>query len=757
MISYALTIFTGAFLLFQVQPLIGKYILPWFGGSPGVWTTCLLFFQLLLLGGYAYAHGLSSRATPKRQMQIHLVLLLLSLAFLPIIPPDRWKPEPGADPTWGILRLLAVCIGLPYFVLSATGPLLQHWFSRTYPGRSPYRLYSLSNVGSLLALLSYPFFFEPRFTRQTQAWLWSGGLVVYVGCCAYCAWRAGRLAPSVTSSPATLDLRPDADASPPPPRSQKWLWIAFPAIASILLMATTNKLCQDVAVIPFLWILPLALYLLSFILCFDHPRWYVRSVFGALFIVSTAVVVTLLFKGNGVQLYLQVAGYSFALFVACMVCHGELFQLRPPAAYLTKYYLFIATGGALGGLLVAVVAPLVFNRYVELQIGIWLLTYLLTIVCVTSRSLALAAGMALGALLSGVVGPVLSASKDAKIDGWSDTLKNEYTYLWHNYGLYAGVLVAIIFGALLTRPAFWKREWSLPFAAVPLTLTLGLGMVLIIELGHRTGATVEATRNFYGALAVTEQNSDSALMHYYMLVHGSITHGLQFTQSPQSKFHTSYYGETSGVGLAIEHVPAVGGRKIGVVGLGTGTLATYGKPGDRFRFYDINPAVERLARSRFSYLSQSPASIQVVLGDARLSMERELRDGDVQHFDVLALDAFSSDAIPVHLLTKEAIELYLQHLAFGGIIAVHTSNRYLSLDPVVLKIADELGLHSARIADDPPEKEWWVYRSTWILLSRSADVLEIPQIAEATSARPKAKPDLRLWTDDYASLFPVLR
>lgn len=756
MISYALTIFTSAFLLFQVQPLLGKYILPWFGGSPGVWTTCLLFFQLVLLAGYAYAHGLTRHLTPKRQMQIHLALLLIALAFLPIIPSECWKPAPGADPTWGILRLLTACIGLPYFVLSATGPLVQRWFSQARPGQSPYRLYSLSNVGSLLALVSYPFFFEPRFTRHTQAWLWSVGLVFYVGCCGYCAWRAGRSSAATAQGTALMD--PPADSAPPSlKRGEQWLWISFPALASVLLMATTNKLCQDVAVIPFLWILPLALYLLSFILCFDHPRWYVRSVFSALFVVSAAVVVVLLFKGNGVQLPLQIVGYSFALFVACMVSHGELYRVRPPTAYLTRYYLYIAAGGALGGLLVAIVAPLVFNRYVELQIGLWLLTYLFAIVCINSRSLSLVAGMAVGALLSGVVGPLLGASKDAVIDGWWVALKSEYSYLWIHYGGYALVAVAIILSALFSRPAFWKREWRLSFAAVPLTLTLCLGIVLIMELGNGAEATVEATRNFYGALAVAEHNPESALLRYYTLVHGSITHGLQFAQSPQSHFHTSYYGETSGVGLAILHVPAVGGRKIGVVGLGTGSLATYGKAEDRFRFYDINPAVERLARSRFTYLSQSPASIQVVLGDARLSMERELRDGEVQRFDVLALDAFSSDAIPVHLLTKEAMELYLQHLAFGGIIAVHTSNRYLALDPVVLKIADELGLYSARIVDEPPEQEWWVYRSSWILLSRSADVLQIPEISEATSEHPKAMANLRLWTDDYASLFPLLR
>lgn len=753
MIPYALTIFTGAFLLFQVQPLIGKYILPWFGGSPGVWTTCLLFFQLLLLGGYAYAHVLSSRFSPKRQAVIHCALLLLSLAFLPIVPSESWKPAPGADPTFGILHLLTVCIGLPYLVLSATGPLLQHWFSRAHPGRSPYRLYSLSNVGSLLALLSYPFYFEPKFSRHDQAWLWSGGMIIYVAVCGYCAWRASR-SEQVPNAPGETQTSPVRSRAA---WSDRGLWIAFPAVASILLMATTNKLCQDVAVIPFLWILPLALYLLSFILCFDHPRWYKRGLFSALFVVAASVVIVLLFKGNGIRLALQVLGYSGALFVACMVCHGELFRLRPAPKYLTGYYLHISAGGALGGLLVAIVAPAVFSRLVELEIGLWLLAYLVAIVCIMSASWSLACGSAVGLLLTGLVVPIVSASRAARTSGWGSALKSEFGTFYREYGVFAGVLLLIVVVCLLSRRAFWRKEWKLQFGAVPLAITLGMGIVLIVEIGEDAHSTVEATRNFYGALAVTEHNNDSVLMHYYALMHGSITHGLQFTEKPQSHFRTSYYGETSGVGLAILHVPALGGKKIGVVGLGTGSLAAYGESGDKIRFYDINPEVIRLARTRFTYLADTAASIDVVLGDARLSMERELHEAQFQQFDVLVLDAFSSDAIPVHLLTKEAIELYLEHMAYGGIIAVHTSNRYLDLDPVIFKIADTLGLYASLIVDDPPDKEWWVYRSSWILLSKQADVLQAKEISDASSSPSKGKPGLRLWTDDYASLFPLLK
>lgn len=756
MIPYALTIFTGAFLLFQVQPLIGKYILPWFGGSPGVWTSCLLFFQLLLLAGYGYAHLLSSRVPPKRQMVIHLILLGLALAVLPIIPSETWKPDAGTDPTWGILRLLTVCIGLPYFLLSTTGPLLQHWFSRTNPHQSPYRLYSLSNVGSLLALLSYPFVIEPRFTRDTQAVLWSSGLVLYALCCAYCAWRAGRSS-AVAPNAAGINNSDPANQPTAATATEKLLWVSFPAIASVLLMATTNKLCQDVAVIPFLWILPLALYLLSFILCFDHPRWYVRGLFSALFVVSAGVVVTLLFEGNGVRLPLQVVGYSCGLFIACMVCHGELFRLRPAAAYLTQYYLYIAAGGALGGLLVALVAPAVFNGYVELQIGLWVLAYLIAIVCATYRSRSLAIGAAVGTLVVGLVIPVISASQQARTDGWSVALGKEFAWFYGEYGVYAGALVVIIAICLLARSAIRTREWRLQLAAIPMLITLGLGIALIIQIGKNTHATLDATRNFYGSLAVSEHNTNSELMHYYALVHGSITHGMQFAQGRQSKFRTTYYGETSGVGVALVHAPSIGGRRIGVVGLGTGSLAAYGESGDRIRFYEINPAVEQLARSRFTYLSQSAASVEVIRGDARLSMERELQRGEFQRFNLLALDAFSSDAIPVHLLTKEAIELYLEHLAFDGIIAVHTSNRYLDLEPQIFKLAASLGLHATMIVDDPPSNLWWIYRSTWILLSRSAETLQVPEIVEVSSPVPAPKANLRLWTDEYASLLALLK
>ncbi|HEY5041455.1 MAG TPA: hypothetical protein VIK53_05575 [Verrucomicrobiae bacterium] len=366
---YALTIFTGAFLLFLVQPLIAKYILPWFGGAPSVWTTCMLFFQLLLLGGYAYAHFLARWFKPRTQAIIHLVLVAAALALLPIIPSDSWKPSDGSDPTLRILGLLLVSIGMPYFVLAATSPLLQHWFSRTHPGVSPFRLYALSNVGSVLALLSFPVYFETHFTRTQSARLWGWALAAYAAGCIFCAlklWRAGKGAGKKSEIQKTETSTPDS----PPSFVNRILWLLLPACASTLLLATTNMVCQEVAVIPFLWILPLTLYLLSFIICFDSPRWYGRFPFGLALILAIGGISWMVFEGIAASLYLQLFVYSGGLFICCMVCHGELYRLRPDPRHLTGFYLMIAAGGALGGIFVAVIAPLIFNNYYELQWGL---------------------------------------------------------------------------------------------------------------------------------------------------------------------------------------------------------------------------------------------------------------------------------------------------------------------------------------------------------------------------------------------------
>lgn len=684
MSAFALTIFTGAFLLFQVQPLIGKYILPWFGGSPAVWTTCLLFFQVFLLGGYAYAHCLARWFKPRVQTVTHLALVAAALAFLPITPDGDWKAVGAEDPTWRILALLVVSIGAPYFVLSATGPLMQHWFALARPGVSPYRLYALSNAGSLLALLSYPFLFEPLFTRQTQAALWSGGLGLYALFALASAvplWRPkGRMAPD------SVDSSSEAGTPPSPTGGTKLLWLLLPACGSVLLLSTTNKMCQDVAVVPFLWVLPLALYLVSFIVCFENPRGYHRRFFGLALIPSLALLCYSLFEGR-MPLLPQILIYCWTLFNACMVCHGEVYRLRPHPRHLTGFYLMIAAGGAMGGVFVALAAPAIFNDYLELHAGLLLLV----------------------------------------------------------------VLLGIVHGRERDHVTIWNRRWPL------WRCTAAGGVVLMLVLGaqvqHRTRFKVDLQRNFYGVLKVSDQYPDDPARHGLILTCGGTLHGIQLAHPALERIPTSYYHERTGVGVALRQFPRQQNRRIGVVGLGVGTLAAWGRAGDVMRFYEINPVVRQFAEETFTYLRHSTAHVEIVMGDARLSLEQEAP----QEYDVLVLDAFSSDAIPTHLLTRESFEEYLRHLRPDGVMAVHISNRHVDLAPVMENLAAALGLEAALISRPKSGREWWMLPSQWYLLTRNKEFLAQPEVRMAMSERRKDRRPTMLWTDDYASLYPLLR
>ncbi|MEQ2007098.1 MAG: fused MFS/spermidine synthase [Limisphaerales bacterium] len=755
MLPFALTIFTGAFLLFLVQPLIGKYILPWFGGTPGVWTTCMLFFQLVLLAGYAYAHFLSRWLKPRGQAVVHLALLLVSLAVLPIVPADAWKPTSGDAPITHILLLLGATIGLPYFVVSTTGPLMQAWFARLNPGISPYRLYALSNIGSLLALLAYPFLIEPNVARKLQAHGWGWGLAAYVVCAAWCAWLLWKR--GVADEIPVGGSAPEEEPEEVPSMRRKFLWLALPACASALLLATTNKLTQDVAVIPFLWILPLSLYLLTFILCFadaapvgfqrplmvgvavaglaallipmmiDHSgsdsfkellrmmnlhedksanrlipffcalafiSWhgYWRPLFMPAMIACFAWLIYVLANINDVRIAWQIAAFCTTMFVACMVCHGELYAQKPHPRRLTGYYLMISVGGALGGFLVAVVAPHVFTTYAELAWSCAACAVLVWLVCLP----------------------------DWRVPNFQ---------WWRFHAWMAGSLVAM---------------------AVCLTFFIQ---------SHEKDNVIESTRNFYGAMSVLEYGSETPGSRYLLLQHGRITHGFQLTDPDQRRRITSYYGEQSGVALAIRNFPRME-KRIGVVGLGTGTTAAFGNNGDYVRIYEINSEVKRLATgtNRFTFVHDTIAiggKVDIIMGDARLSMERE----DPQRFDVLALDAFSSDAIPVHLLTKEAVAIYGRHLATNGVLAIHISNRYLDLEPVVENVAKEFGYERLSISDGDGEKDWWIYSSTWVLLSKNKELMALiasrSESAEKSAKEPSKK-IVPLWTDDYASLLPIM-
>ena len=763
MLTYAITIFIGAFLLFQVEPLLARYILPWFGGTPAVWITCMLFFQLLLVAGYAYSHLIAARLTARRQASVHIaivsacVVLMGALALIwqsPITPGPNWKPLTPDFPVTGIFGLLVVSIGLPFFILSTTGPLLQTWYARSHQGVSPYRLYALSNIGSLLALVTYPFVVEPALSLRAQALLWSVLFGVFSIGVVLCARSIHRVA--LADHPAELAESADAQVVVPS-RSTRLLWIALATVPSVMLLATTNQLCQQVAVVPFLWVLPLAIYLLSFVLCFDNQRWYRRGVFHPMLGAAVFIALAVLVRPTA-NILIQIVTYSMLLFGICMVCHGELVRLKPHERYLTSFYLMVAIGGALGGIFVVVVAPWLFTGYWEFHLAIWMSLLMLMIVLMRSpnswihqRSPAAAIALLAGAILlpeliatNSLHGAILRASEAS-----------------HLIPAFAAV-------GLMSAVAFQKnsplgRRWpgSIVQACSILALFV-IGGALLVEIeGNRANNQI-ASRNFYGTLGVYSVDSQNREGHYYMLRHGQIIHGEQYTAADKRYQPTTYYGPESAIGLVMLNHPRRfafnphdRSLRIGAIGLGVGTIAAYGLPGDYIRFYEINPAVTKIADESgyFTYLRDSRARIEIVPGDARLSMERELANGNPQAFDVLVLDAFAGDAIPVHLLTVEAFAIYLRELNPDGVIAIHVTNRYLDLQPVIREIADHFGLKSARVhqAAGPLVKP-----GDWIVLARNNSVLGRAPIASKLKPLDSHR-KVRLWTDDYSNLFQILK
>ncbi len=675
LLLFAVTIFGSAFLLFQVQPLISRFILPWFGGSPAVWSTCMLFFQVVLFAGYLYAHLTSTKLSPRWQAIVHACLLLGAAMLLPITPDASWKPDPAANPSLRIILLLGACVGLPYFLLSSTGPLLQRWFSLQAPGVSPYRLYSLSNIGSLLALVTYPFVVEPAFASPVQAEIWSWGFRAFAVFCIVCSIGLLRRSTIATQSVAVTE----ADDSPAPTWGDRLMWCGLAAVASVMLLATTNQVCLDVATVPFLWILPLTIYLLSFILCFDGDRWYSRKTYAALFFVTLIAVINTLLGGVQVSIILQVMVYLAGLFFCCMVCHGELAAQKPGPRHLTSFYLLLSAGGAVGGLFVGLIAPYVFDSYWEMHIGLF--------ACM-------------------LVMPAIY-------------YRDKTSMLYHGDSRPAWVMIGVV------------------------VCMLSVG--LLRHARHLVGESIAVTRNFYGVMRVQED----AELAKRGLYHGAILHGMQFLDDDRRTIPTTYYGTQSGVGAVMQHHRPGEERRIGVVGLGVGTLATYGTPQDVVRYYEINPEVVRLAEDYFTYLPDSQAKTEVVLGDARLSLEHE----DNQQYDVLVLDAFSGDAIPTHLLTREAGDLYAQHLRDDGILCVHVSNIHFDLRPVVQGLAEHLGMYSANV-EGKSNEEQGTQHCHWMLLSRQP-IDE--QIILATDAFNELEDGPILWTDYWSNLLAVLR
>jgi hypothetical protein len=679
----AATIFLSAFLLFQVQPVVGKLVLPWFGGSAGVWTTCLLFFQLLLLVGYLYSHLVVRNLSHRGQVRLHGGLLLAALLTLPLRLHPLFRPAGDAEPLGRLLGLLALTVGLPYLLLSTTGPLVQAWVARR--GHVPYRLFALSNLASMLALLSYPLIVEPFLPLKAQSWLWSAGFVLFAGLVFTLARRNAHEVPNVQVA---------LDPAEAPGSGLKLLWIAFAAVPSMLLMAVTTHLSTNVAPIPFLWVLPLGLYLLSFILCFDGTRWYRRGLFLSLLPILLIVMslslspdfrwmdyrfeVLSMAAGWLSSVRGQVLLFSVGLFVVCMMAHGELARRRPHPQFLTGFYLRISLGGALGGIFVALVAPRLFTTYLELPLG-----------------LAASAAVA-GLSLAWDLGP--------------------------------------------------RHRWRPVAAGILLFLAAGLGFYALRVDREVDQIIVARGRNFYGTLAV----SDNPEGTWRIMAHGTITHGGQFLDPAKANRPATYYSLDSGVGLALASLQEPP-RKLGVVGLGAGSLAAFGRPGDRIRFYEINPLVEPFARRHFSFLEKGLATTEVVLGDARLSLEAETPQG----YDLLAIDAFSSDSIPVHLLTREAFALYFRHLAPGGVLAVHVSNRYLALQPVVRASVDAFG-RASRVVDTESDEALGSYGSTWVLVTRQEAFFDHPAFQNNEQVKHLPSASL-LWRDDFSNLFRVLK
>ncbi|MBV6410535.1 MAG: fused MFS/spermidine synthase [Burkholderiales bacterium] len=668
---FAVTVFLSAFLLFQIQPMVAKMILPWFGGASSVWSTCLVFFQAELLLGYLYVHWLHETLSPRRQTLLHVVLLAASLAALPVAADPSWKETAQAWPTLSVLGVLATAVGLPYLLLSTTGPLMQAWYARAFTGVMPYRLYALSNLASMLALLSYPVAVEPFLAVRGQSWLWSAGYAVFVAACAATAWWSWRQVSAERETAAA-----PREAVPRPSWRECLLWIGLAMTASTLLLAMTRHLTQDVAPVPFLWVLPLALYLLSFILCFDAPRYYVRPLFLAALPAAFYGMDRIMDEGMPVPA--MIALITAALFVFCMVCHGELVRRKPHPRHLTLFYLMLSIGGALGGMFVGLLAPAVFNAYFELPIGLFL--------C---------------ALLAVVV-------------------------LWQP-----------------ARP-LWR--------VMLLVALCGYGWRLADVSKEFVDGYIVTVRNFYSQLRVSERDDGDRAGRKRVMVHGRINHGEQYLAEAYRRTPTTYYCHESGVGRALFALPPERPHKLGMVGLGAGTLAAYGRAGDEMRIYEINDQVLDLARREFSYLGDSPARIVPVLGDGRLMLERD----PPQNFDLLAVDAFSGDSIPAHLITLEAIQLYLRHLRPDGILAVHITNRYLDLRPVLAAAAEKYGKTALLYALAPDDDDDFCFSSDWVLLMSPERAAALPLVMN--DGEPlKPKPGFRPWSDAFSNLFSVLK
>jgi len=692
---YSCAIFLGAFLQFLIQPLVGNAILPWFGGSAAVWGVCLVFFQALLLLGYVYAHLLTQRLRFNQQLIVHGGLLLVAIVFLRVIPDSTRRPPSVGHPVPDILVTLATTVGLPYALLSATSPLLQAWLARSR-SEYPYRLYALSNLGSMIGLLGYPFAVQPALGLQSQAYFWTVGFILFAVLCA--------LAALVVCS--SLDPRLPVSTSAARVSLGRFLtWAFLAAFPSAMLVAATNVLCMDVASTPFLWVVPLAIYLLSLIVCFASPIIYERKAFGA---ISLCLLFMTAWTQNEKTLELpvvqQLVLFTGCLFAVCMMFHGELVRRRPETQHLTHFYLSMAFGGVLGGAAVAIAAPLVFHSYLEFPI-------------IAGISAAFAAAAVTG-LFGKEQRPLPAFRARAR-----KTEEEEPQPYW----------------------------WSLRIAAAVVLVA-----AFIFVLGGLSASTAGSTtqvvgRDFYGVVSVEEEHLTDPARHAMVMWHGSIRHGMQMLSPKLRRVPQLYFHPTSGVGKVIEVARKTRPHlRVGIIGLGTGSLAGYGESGDVYKFYEISPLVVQTAMDYFTFVKDCPAKVEVVLGDARISLDRELP----QEFDLFVCDAFSSDSIPLHLLTREAFAVYLRHLKPNGVMAFHITNSHVDLAGPLHALAAEAGL-SEVVAQTERDPTQGVVASTWYVLTRDRNLVDA--LKQQFPDQPPLANWTTPWTDDRCDLFSVLK
>jgi len=789
---FAVTMFVSATLLFLIQPMIAKMILPLLGGTPAVWNTCMVFFQAALLAGYAYAHAMTTWLGTRRQVLLHTVLIFLPLVVLPIGLVSGWVPPDNSNPIPWLLGLLTVSIGLPFFVLSSSAPLLQKWFANTdHPSaKDPYFLYAASNLGSMLALLSYPTLVEPWLPLKalhwfSQSYLWAFGYVLLVILLLYCArvvWRAqpkAGVAPPKRLASSSKSAITEVEALAPT-TWQCLHWIGLALVPSSLMLGVTTFITLDIAAVPLFWVIPLALYLLSFIIVF---AWW-PPIMHKIMILAMPLVVLLLVFATTAEVRLSIGPkillHLLAFFMVAMVCHGELAKTRPAPRYLTMFYLFMSLGGVLGGLFNALIAPLVFSTVLEYQLAIVFGCLLLPSVVPGGKtwisqffpdSLAVPVSIALDVVLAVVLGvaaltiiqflagPGLNAPWSAEAQKWA---RQRLEWVCTRDGKFDndmyGRLESVIMFGLPTL---------LCYAYVVRPLRFGLSVAALLLVGaiwdaskHSTSEVVHQERSFFGVLRV-EHSTYNTIFDVYTLLHGTTLHGEQIRSPDLQDQPLTYYYKTGPIGQAFASFQGKYAKKnIALIGLGTGTMACYSEPGRQLTFYDIDPAVVRIAQNPkyFTYWQDCRPTPDLILGDARLKLEHAAN----KQYDVILLDAFSSDAIPIHLITREAIELYFRKLTDNGVLMVHISNRYLDLEPVLGNLAENLDLFTLLLSDEIGEDEGGgagKRPSKWVILARRREDLgELREAPRGTHGWRQAKtnPKVGIWTDDFSNVLRVM-